>query len=88
MDRDWNLVPGVIIGAKDCPYPREKPARYAEMLAVVERLSANPLFCCVDLCYVNDKIYFGGMTMTRTGLLFPFTDAFLAEQGKKLTLPT
>lgn len=87
VDRDWNLVPGVITGAKNSPAPLVKPARYAEMLAVAERLSAELPFCRVDLYYVNDKIYFGEMTMTpATGLLFHFTDEFLAEQGAHLVL--
>ena len=88
VDRDWNMIPGVITGAENCPYPLKRPENYAEMLAVAEKLSEDLPFCRVDLYNVDGRIYFGEMTMTpATGLLFHFTDAFLLDQGKHLTLP-
>ena len=87
MDRDWNMIPNVITGAKNCPYPLVKPDNYDEMLFVAEKLSEDLPFCRVDLYNVDGKIYFGEMTMTpATGLLFHFTDEFLTEQGRNLIL--
>lgn len=89
VDRDWNIIPDVITGAKNCPYPLEKPENYAEMLAAAEKLAEDLPFCRVDLYNVDGRIYFGEMTMTpATGLLFHFTDEFLLAQGKNLSLPS
>lgn len=88
VDREWNIIPDVITGAKNCPYPLEKPENYAEMLAVAEKLAEDLPFCRVDLYNVDGRIYFGEMTMTpATGLLFHFTDEFLLAQGNNLSLP-
>jgi hypothetical protein len=68
--RDWNLYP-FTLKAKNANWPIgdevEKPSKLDEMIALSELLSVDFRYIRVDLYLVNDKIYFGELTLHMGG---------------------
>lgn len=88
MTLDWSPIPGSIVGAQNNPGGVEKPAGFDRMIEIADTLADGLPFVRVDLYEVDGHVYFGEMTFTpATGVLFHFSDAFLLEQGKYITLP-
>ncbi len=72
-DIDWNLM-----DLKKGKYPNysgkfEKPKNLEEMIEVAEKISKKLPFARIDLYNVNEKIYFGEITLTPAGGLTPFS---------------
>lgn len=66
-----------------------KPEKLEEMLSIATKLSKDMYYARIDLYYVNNKIYFGEITLYPTGGLSTFTryeDDLLL--GSYLKLPT
>lgn len=88
MTLDWEPIPGAIVGAENNPLGLKKPANFGYMIEIANILAQGHPFVRIDLYEVGGQVYFGEMTFTpATGLLFHFSDAFLTEQGKYVTLP-
>lgn len=71
-DLNWNLL-----DLKKGKYPNylgkfEKPQNLEEMIKVAEDLSKDLQFARIDLYDVDNKIYFGEITLTPAGGLTPF----------------
>lgn len=72
-DRNWNLL-----DLKKGKYPNyskelNKPTNLEKMIEIAEELSSELPFARIDLYDVDDKIYFGEITLTPAGGLTPFT---------------
>lgn len=79
-DLNWNLLK-----LRKGNYPNytkefEKPENLNEMIEVAEKLSKDLPFARIDLYDVDDKIYFGEITLTPAGGLTPFRPI---EEDKK-----
>lgn len=63
-DINWNHTEATrpIFRKNERPIP--KPKHYEEMLVIASKLSSNIPYCRVDLYEVNDKVYFGEITLT------------------------
>lgn len=62
MDENWKLLPIRRKGAAAMKEAPEKPAAYAEMLEMAEKLAQGFPFIRVDLYYVKGKVYFGELS--------------------------
>lgn len=79
-DLNWNLLK-----LRKGNYPNytkefEKPSNLDEMIEVAEKISKELPFARIDLYDVDDKIYFGEITLTPAGGLTPFRPI---EEDKK-----
>lgn len=71
-DLNWNLL-----DLKKGRYPNysgkvDRPSNLSEMINVAEKLAIEIPFARIDLYDVNNKIYFGEITLTPAGGLTPF----------------
>lgn len=65
-----------------------KPSRLKDMVRIAEKLSRDLPEIRVDLYCINDKIYFGELTMSSaSGRMIYFTDEFQHELGALVKLP-
>ena len=65
----------------------EKPVDLERMLEISETLAADFDFVRVDLYDIKGKVYFGELTFSpATGVLPSFTEKFIKEKGKLLTI--
>lgn len=71
-DRDWNLLKLSKGKYKNYFEEVEKPNKLNEMILLAEKISQDLLFSRIDLYYVNDKIYFGEITLTPASGLTAF----------------
>ena len=87
-DQDWNVMPFERHYPKsDNPIP--KPQGYDEMVNLAEILSNNTLFSRIDLYYVNQRVYFGEITLFPGSGFEEFTpEEWDAELGNWINLPT
>lgn len=87
FEPDWTPRPDAVVGAKHSPVAIERPECLDEMIRVAERLAQGLPFVRVDLYQVDGRVYFGEMTFTPAGgVLFRFSEEFLAEQGEYLKI--
>lgn len=64
-----------------------RPKKLKEMLKIAKCLSSEFKYVRVDLYFIEDKIYFGEMTFTPSGCVFPYlSDDFLLKMGSKLKI--
>ncbi len=86
-DKDWNCLDLRIKCANDKSVNIEKPAKLSEMLMLAEKLSYGIPQLRVDLYLVDDKIFFGELTVYHGGGIEPFyPDSYELEWGKKIDL--
>ena len=72
FDKAWNLLRLNIQGKNArADFSLHKPARIDEMFEIAERLSEGIPYVRVDLYYVNDRIYFGELTLFPAGGIDP-----------------
>jgi len=72
-DRNWNLLNLHKGNYKNYLGPVEKPKKIEEMISIAEKLSEELSLARIDLYYVDDKIYFGEITLTPAGGLTSWT---------------
>ena len=63
-DTEWNKMNLKSYGYEESENGVEKPKKLDEMLSIAKKLSEDFPFVRVDLYYVDDKIYFGELTLT------------------------
>lgn len=64
-DMEWNLMPFVGLNpvAKNGTSPVAKPLHLGDMIEICHKLSENMKFSRIDLYVINDKEYFGEITL-------------------------
>lgn len=64
-DMEWNLMPFVGLNpvAKNGTSPIAKPLHFDNMIKICRKLSKNMKFSRIDLYVINDKEYFGEITL-------------------------
>lgn len=74
-DMEWNLMPFVGLNpvAKNGLNPVAKPLHIGDMIKICRKLSANIKFSRIDLYVINDKEYFGEITLYPAAGLGKFT---------------
>ena len=86
FDCNWNSYCSEVL--PPCQPTQPAPSQLKRMVEVSRILAADFPFVRVDLYEVNGKIYFGELTFSpASGLFGHFSDAFITEMGKRLTLP-
>lgn len=90
-DMDWKFHPEWSIWTTHYIKPDiqiPKPKCFDEMMKVASKLSEGLPISRIDLYVVNDKIYFGEITMTSQGGYMDFyTQEFLDKMGELIILP-
>lgn len=89
FDTKWNPVFEVQQVGAEIPGKGiiPKPQRLDEMLQIARELSGDFKFVRVDLYELDGVVLFGELTFTPACGVFPyFSDAFIEEMGKKLTI--
>lgn len=87
-DMEWNFidVQGIYPNNKDVKL--QKPERFEEMKNIARRLSKGILHVRVDLYLVNDKVYFGELTLYHLSGLGDFKSKELDRKlGQWLNIP-
>ena len=62
-DTEWNKL-NLSFGYNIGDFIDEKPKKIQEMISLAEKLADNIPFARIDFYYVNEKIYFGEITLT------------------------
>ena len=66
---------------------KKRPQCFKQMQEIAKRLSEDFKFVRVDLYEIDGKVYFGELTFSPTGGVFPcFTDRFNEKMGEKLSI--
>ena len=90
-DKEWHSHPEYLVSSTSFSiihYPVPKPKCLSEMLDIAKILSEGHPQMRVDLYEVDNKVYFGELTMTAAcGLMNHFTNDFLELMGSKIVLP-
>lgn len=71
-DIDWNLLPVKVGDNPNSLKNINKPSNLDEMIEIANKLSEGFNFVRIDLYSVDNKIYFGEITLTSYGGLTPF----------------
>ena len=83
---DWELLPFNVGQASPKVLPR--PNQLEQMLKIAVSLSRSLYYCRVDLYAVQEKVYFGEMTLIPGAGLNAFSpDSYDLYWGERLTLP-
>ena len=90
FDTEWNFLKDAVKGY-DHTQPGDgnvmKPQKLKEMLEIAQCLSSDFKYVRVDLYNVDNKVYFGELTFTPSGCVFPYlTDDFLCQMGCRLRI--
>ncbi len=74
-DMQWNHMPFVGLNpvVKNGPNPVVKPQNLAEMVLLCEKLAKGLIFSRIDLYIVNNKVYFGEITLFPAAGIGEFT---------------
>lgn len=86
---EWKKADLQRIDANTSTKEVKKPKKLDEMISIASKLSKNMYYARIDLYYVNEKIYFGEITLYPTGGFSTFTkyeDDLLL--GSFIRLPT
>lgn len=90
-DINWQFHPEWSIYTKHYMRPKQelpKPKCFDYLLEVAKKLGEGQPLVRVDLYIVNDKVYFGEMTMTsQGGYMDYYTQDFLDKMGSLVVLP-
>ncbi len=90
-DLDWNFHPEWSVWTSHYVMPQEhipKPTCFEKLIEVAGKLGNELPVVRVDLYVVNNKIYFGEITLTsQGGYMDYFTKEFLDKMGKLTKLP-
>lgn len=83
--KEWSIFTEHYIESSQVLPP---PVNWSRMLEIAAKLSEGIPQVRVDLYEVGGKVYFGEMTFTSAGgFNNDYTDEFLLEMGRKITLP-
>lgn len=65
FDMDWNMQPftGLTENVKNSVLPPNKPGNFEDMKLIAEKLALENPFSRVDLYSMNNKVYFGEITL-------------------------
>ena len=87
-DENGKWLKGVEYAYKESNERIPMPDNVGEMIAIAEKLASEFPFARIDLYNINGKILFGEMTFTSLGgFMNYFTDDFLMQAGKLITIP-
>lgn len=87
FDADFNHI-DMRHGHPNAPHLPEKPLNFEKMKALAEKLSQSIPEVRVDFYEVNEKIYFGEMTLFHHGGFTPFDpDCYDKQWGEWIVLP-